>query len=47
MSLVEGVMLLSASDPGELPPAAAEAVLALFVDSIMQLTRLRSAPVAK
>ena len=47
MSLVEGVKLFSASDPGELPPPAAEAVLAMFVDSIMQLARLRSAPIAK
>jgi AcrR family transcriptional regulator len=47
MSLVEGVKLFAASDPGELPPASAEAVLALFCDSIMQLARLRSAPIAK
>jgi AcrR family transcriptional regulator len=44
MSLVEGVKLFAASDPGEMTPVAAEAVLALFVDSIMQLARLRGAP---
>jgi AcrR family transcriptional regulator len=47
MSLVEGVKLFAASDPGEMPPAAAESVLALFVDSIMQLARLRGAPRTK
>jgi AcrR family transcriptional regulator len=47
MSLVEGVKLFAASDPGEMSPANAESVLALFVDSIMQLARLRGTPVAK
>jgi len=47
MSLVEGVKLFAASDPNEMPPAAAEAVLGLFVDSIMQLARLRGASRAK
>jgi len=46
MSLVEGVKLVAASDPGEMPPAAAESVLAVFVDSIMHLARLRGAPSA-
>ena len=47
MSLVEGVKLFAASSPNEMTPEASESVLTLFIDSIMQLTRLRGAPVAK
>jgi AcrR family transcriptional regulator len=41
MSLVEGVRLLMLSSPGEMTPPMAESILTLFVDSIMQLARLR------
>jgi hypothetical protein len=41
MSLVEGVRLFMLSSPGEMTPQMAESILTLFVDSIMQLARLR------
>ena len=41
MSLVEGVRLFAVSSPNDMTPENAEAILTLFVDSIMQLTRLR------
>jgi AcrR family transcriptional regulator len=43
MSLVEGVRLFMMSSPQEMTPEAAESVLTLFIDSIMQITRLRAA----
>ena len=42
MSLVDGVTLSMLSSPAEMTPAAAESVLALFVDSIMHLARLQA-----
>jgi AcrR family transcriptional regulator len=42
MSLVEGVKLFRLSSPQEMTPEAAEAVLTLFVDSLMRLARLRA-----
>jgi AcrR family transcriptional regulator len=41
MSLVEGVKLSMLSSPTDMTPEAAEAVLTLFVDSIMQLARIQ------
>jgi AcrR family transcriptional regulator len=41
MSLVEGVRLFMLSSPGEMTPQMAESILTVFVDSIMQLARLR------
>jgi AcrR family transcriptional regulator len=41
MSLAEGVKLYLMSSPTEMPPATAEALLTLFIDSLMQLARLR------
>ena len=41
MSLVEGVKLSMLSSPTDMTPEAAESVLTLFVDSIMQLARLQ------
>lgn len=41
MSLCEGVKLFMLSSPMDMTPAAVEGVLALFVDSIMQLARLQ------
>jgi hypothetical protein len=41
MSLVEGVKLSMLSSPTDMTPEAAESVLALFVDSIMELARLQ------
>jgi AcrR family transcriptional regulator len=41
MSLVEGVKLSMLSSPADMTPEAAESVLTLFVDSIMQLARLQ------
>jgi AcrR family transcriptional regulator len=43
MSLVEGVKLFMLSSPMDMTPAAAEGVLTLFLDSIMQLARLQGA----
>jgi len=43
MSLVDGVKLFSVSNPSAMTPQAAEAVLTLFVDSIMQLARMQGA----
>jgi AcrR family transcriptional regulator len=42
MALVEGMKLALLSSPGELPAAAAESVLTLFIDSIMRIVRLQS-----
>jgi AcrR family transcriptional regulator len=44
MSLVEGVKLFMLSSPLDMTPEAAESVLTLFVDSIMQLARLQAKP---
>jgi hypothetical protein len=41
MSLVEGVKLSMLSSPADMTPEAAEAVLTLFVDSIMQVARIK------
>lgn len=41
MSLVEGVKLSMLSSPTDMTPEAAESVLTLFVDSIMQLARIK------
>ncbi len=41
MSLVEGMKLCTLSSPADMSSATAEAVLTLFVDSIMQLARLQ------
>lgn len=41
MSLCEGVKLFMLSSPMDMTPATVEAVLRLFVDSIMQLARLQ------
>jgi len=43
MSLCEGVALSMLSSPTDITPEAAEAVLTLFVDSIMQMARLQGA----
>ena len=43
ISLVEGVKLSMLSSPGDITADTAESVLTLFVDSLMQLTRLRAA----
>lgn len=43
MSLCEGVSLSMLSSPADVTPEAAESVLTLFVDSIMQVTRLKGA----
>jgi AcrR family transcriptional regulator len=43
MSLVEGVKLFMLSSPMDVTPDAAEAVLRLFVDSMMQLARVQGA----
>jgi AcrR family transcriptional regulator len=42
MSLVEGVRLFTISSPSEMTSEAAESVLTLFIDSHMQLTRLKA-----
>jgi AcrR family transcriptional regulator len=47
MILVEGVKLFTVSCPNEMTPEVAESVLTLFIDSIMQVTRLRAAGVVK
>jgi hypothetical protein len=39
MSLAEGVKLFMMSSPTEMTPPTAEALLSLFVDSIMKLAR--------
>jgi AcrR family transcriptional regulator len=41
MSLIEGVRLFAVSSPNDMTPETAETILTLFVDSIMQLTRLQ------
>jgi AcrR family transcriptional regulator len=41
MSLVEGMKLCALSSPADMSPASAEAVLTLFIDSIMGLARLQ------
>ena len=41
MSLVEGVKLLRLSSPQEMTDESAETVLMLFIDAVIQLTRLR------
>jgi AcrR family transcriptional regulator len=43
MSLFEGVQLCMLSTPADMTPERAESVLAVFVDSIMQLARLQAA----
>jgi AcrR family transcriptional regulator len=43
MSLCEGVALSMLSSPTDITPEAAESVLTLFVDSIMQMARLQGA----
>jgi AcrR family transcriptional regulator len=43
MSLIEGVKLSMLSSPADMTPDAVEAVLTLFVDSIMQMARLQGA----
>jgi AcrR family transcriptional regulator len=43
MSLIEGVKLSMLSSPADMTPEAAESVLTLFVDSIMQIARLQGA----
>jgi AcrR family transcriptional regulator len=43
MSLIEGVKLSMLSSPADMTPEAAESVLTLFVDSIMQVARLQGA----
>ena len=43
MSLCEGVALSMLSSPTDITPEAAESVLTLFVDSIMQVARLQGA----
>jgi AcrR family transcriptional regulator len=43
MSLVEGVRLFMMSSPQEMTSEVAESVLTLFIDSIMQITRLKAA----
>lgn len=43
MSLCEGVALSMLSSPSDITPAAAESVLTLFVDSVMQIARLQGA----
>jgi AcrR family transcriptional regulator len=47
MSLVEGVKLFAASSPNDMTPEVAESILTLFIDSLMQLTRLRAEASAK
>jgi AcrR family transcriptional regulator len=47
MSLVEGVKLFAASSPNDMTPEVAESILTLFIDSLMQLTRLRAEAGAK
>jgi hypothetical protein len=42
MSLAEGVKLYLMSSPAAMTPATAEALLTLFVDSLMQLARLQA-----
>jgi AcrR family transcriptional regulator len=42
MSFAEGVKLFMMSSPTEMTPATAEALLTLFVDSIMKLARLEA-----
>lgn len=41
MALVEGMKLSTLSSPNELPGDAAESVLTVFIDSLMQVARLR------
>lgn len=41
MSLIEGVKLSMLSSPADMTPEAAESVLTVFVDSIMQVARLQ------
>jgi AcrR family transcriptional regulator len=43
MSLFEGVQLSMLSGSGDMTPGAAESVLRLFIDSLMQLATLRAA----
>jgi AcrR family transcriptional regulator len=42
MSLVEGVRLYTMSSPNEMTAEVAESVLTLFIDSLMQLARVRA-----
>jgi AcrR family transcriptional regulator len=42
MSLAEGAKLYMMSSPAEMTPAIAESLLALYVDSLMQLARLQA-----
>jgi AcrR family transcriptional regulator len=43
MSLIEGMKLSMLSSPADMTPEAAQSVLTLFVDSIMQVARLQGA----
>lgn len=47
MSLVEGVRLMAVSSPNDMTPEVAESILTAFVDSIMELTRLRGTSTTK
>jgi hypothetical protein len=42
MSLFEGVQLSMLSTPGDMTPEKAESILTLFLDSIMELARLKA-----
>jgi AcrR family transcriptional regulator len=42
MSLIEGVKLFAISSPGEMTPEIAETTLAMFIDSVMQQTRVQA-----
>ncbi len=42
MSLAEGVKLFMMSSPTEMTPPTAEALLTLFVDSVMKVARLEA-----
>jgi AcrR family transcriptional regulator len=42
MSLIEGVKLSMLSSPADMTPEAVESVLTLFIESVMQATRLQS-----
>jgi AcrR family transcriptional regulator len=43
MALVEGMKLSALSSPSEIPDSTAEAVLTLFIDSMMRMARLQGA----
>ena len=43
MSLVEGVRLFRLSSPQEMAPEAAESILALFIEAVIGVGKLRAA----